>query len=414
MRVLAVIVVLALPASARAARSHDLTVRTDAFTAPTHVRVTLPVGYDDAPKRRWPVVYYLHGTNHDERTFTEEYDGERLTRTFPAIVVAPRGDSGYWSDWFNAGAFGPPRYETFVVRDLVPLIDQRFRTTASRGGRALMGESMGGYGAISLAARHPDRFAAAVSISGVVDSNDEEVGALISASPTLQGGKTDAIYGPRSRQAIRWHGANPVDLADNLAEVDLQLRSASGDVSPADAKGDPLYGGDCPFEKIAHRATVTLHQRLDSLGIAHEFQSYGKRCHSPRTFKDEIDDALPLLVRRFHDPQPAPKRFDYKAIAPHFGVWGWRVSADPRRALEFLRLRGAGRSGVAVEGTGTTTITTPRLFRKPVRVEGGELIWQRKGRVRFTVDLGPPNTVQADTPDAGAAVTGRSVRFRRR
>jgi S-formylglutathione hydrolase FrmB len=77
-------------------------------------------------------------------TFNGFVDGVKLTAAYPSIVVSPNGDSGYWSDWYNGGAFGPPRYETYVIRQLVPLIDRTFRTIPRRSQRAVLGISMGG------------------------------------------------------------------------------------------------------------------------------------------------------------------------------------------------------------------------------------------------------------------------------
>src|SRR5687768_5162052 len=139
-------------------RGLELTIATPAFTAPVRVQVFLPRGYSQHAGRRWPVVYYTGGTFADERSFNEQYEGERLTRDFPAIMVAPAGNAGYWSDWYNRGAGGPPQYETYVIDQLVPLVDRRFRTLGTRQSRAVMGGSMGGYGAPMLAARHPDVF----------------------------------------------------------------------------------------------------------------------------------------------------------------------------------------------------------------------------------------------------------------
>src|SRR3954453_23259926 len=99
------------------------------------------------------------------RTFNSFVGGVKLTESYPSIIVSPNGDSGYWSDWFDGGAFGPPMYETYVIRQLIPLIDKRFRTNPTRQQRAVLGISMGGYGSMMVAARHPDLFVAAASLS---------------------------------------------------------------------------------------------------------------------------------------------------------------------------------------------------------------------------------------------------------
>ena len=66
------------------------------------------------------------------------------------------------------GALGPPRYETFVIRQLITLIEARFRALAGRAHRAVFGVSMGGYGALRLALTHPTLFVSAASQSGAV------------------------------------------------------------------------------------------------------------------------------------------------------------------------------------------------------------------------------------------------------
>src|SRR3954464_12094807 len=153
------------------ARVHVLTVKTDAFSAPTNVDVFLPTGYDADPGRRWPVTYVTAGTMNNYDSFRKVLKGDKLTENYPSLIVSPDGNSGYWSDWYNAGAFGPPKYETFVIRQLIPLIDARYRTAADRAHRLIAGVSMGGYGAAMLAAPHPHPFAAVSSISGADDSN---------------------------------------------------------------------------------------------------------------------------------------------------------------------------------------------------------------------------------------------------
>jgi S-formylglutathione hydrolase FrmB len=396
-------------------RGMELTIATPAFAAPVKVQVYLPVAYDAQPARRWPVTYYLAGTNHDENDFAEQYDGESLTRAFESIMVSPRGDSGYWSDWYNAGAFGPPKYETFVIVQLIPLIDARFRTDATGAARAVLGESMGGYGTMMMAARHPDLFAAASSLSGAVDSNYEPMTAVLGASPLVQGGTYDAVYGPRATQEVRWRGHNPADLAENLRDVDLQLRSAVGLPDP----GRPeTVSPSCVLEYGVHEMTVRLHDDLAALKIPHAYKvDYGPFCHDVPTFEAEIADSLPLFTRVFAHPRQVPERFTYRSIEPAFDVWGWHVEADRARALEFLRMQDAGRSGVTLTGSGKTSVTTPPLFAgaSSVDVVSSDTrfaaVPDARGRITFTVDLGPAHTQQQYTPGAPTGFATRRVTF---
>lgn len=394
----------------------ELTISTPAFTEPTKVHVILPVGYDADPARRWPTTYFLAGTMNTYRSFSAS-NGAELAKDFPSIIVSPNGDSGYWSDWYNGGANGPPMYETYVIDQLIPLIDRRFRTRAERSQRAVMGVSMGAYGAMMFAARHPDLFAAAASISGAVDSNLAPLGAALSVSPTFQGGSIDAIHGPRATQEIRWRGHNPTDLAGNLRGLDVQLRTANGVLNPGIGE-DPLSADavSCVVEKGVHDASVSMNAKLDALRIPHLWKDYGNGCHTRPNFARQNAETFLVFEDRFADPPPAPSPFEYRSIEPEFGVWGWHVSTDPERALQFLRMNTVSADGLTLVGSGTTTVTSPPVFGDASRVELENALPKRAvpdaaGRIRFTVDLGPPDTGQQYTPGAVVSEVRRTVTF---
>jgi enterochelin esterase-like enzyme len=122
--------------------------------------VYLPPGYDSAGQQHFPVVYMLHGMNGNEDTWLacgllETADGLIAAGEIqPLIIVTPRGENGYWMDQANGG----PRYGTYVVRDLVGMVDRDYRTLAQRASRAIGGMSMGGHGALQLAMNSPETF----------------------------------------------------------------------------------------------------------------------------------------------------------------------------------------------------------------------------------------------------------------
>jgi S-formylglutathione hydrolase FrmB len=397
-----------------APRVIELTIETSAFVEPTKVQVILPTGYDSDPSRRWPVTYFTAGTGNRYNSFNDSLDGTNLTAGFPSIIVSPDGKSGYWSDWYNAETFGPPMYETFVIDQLIPLIDARFRTRPSRSQRAIFGISMGGYGAMMLAARHPDLFAAAASLSGTVDTNLPANGAALSLSSVFDGAQPDAIYGPRASQEVRWRGHNPFDLAKNLDGLDLSILTANGTLNPEIGEGgDPNDALSCTVEKAVFQASTNLHDRFGALGIPHHWKDYGPGCHSLQNFQREVLDTVELLEQTFADPPLRPREIDYRSIEPDFDVWGWRVEADPARATEFLRLRGS-RTGARLDGSGRTRVTTPAWFRglKRVDVNGRVVSLRPDGRLRFAVELGPAHRIQQFTPGAAQGIRSRRVSFR--
>ena len=143
------------------------------------------------------------------------------------------GLGGWYTDWCNDGKGGPPEWETYHVEQLIPLVDQRFRTVAARRGRAIAGLSMGGFGAFSYAARHPDLFAAAASFSGGVDLNQRLYGApagevAVEGTEIRDGGHPGSAFGDFTTDNIRWRGHNPPDLAVNLRGLALGLYTGNG------------------------------------------------------------------------------------------------------------------------------------------------------------------------------------------
>ncbi|BCW05722.1 alpha/beta hydrolase family protein [Arthrobacter sp. NtRootA1] len=400
-------------------RSLELTVNSPSFTAPVQVEVMLPNGYGEDTSRNWPVTYYLNGTYGDQTQLRTMFNGEALTDSYDSIVVSPSGKSGYWSDWFNNGAGGPPMYETFTTQQLIPLIDANFRTLKDRAHRAVLGFSMGGYGTLMLAARHPDLFVAASSLSGAVDTNWLPGAAVHTVSPVLDTAIPDSIYGPRATNEVNWRGHNPVDIAANLRTVDVQLYTGNG-VLGASEVADPIPSGACPVESgIILPETQSLHNTLVSQGIPHKYATYDWGCHSPAMVKQEIADTLPRFTEVFAKNTPAPATFDYRSPAPAFNVFDWSITADPDRAAEFLDLRSASNTGLTITGSGTTRITTPPIFRrnKPVTVlvNGAPttLSSDSTGRITVTVDLGQPNQDQQYTLGATTNLRTSVISFLR-
>jgi len=137
--------------------------------------VYLPEGYA-GDRRRYPVVYFLHGLP----AAASSYEGaDFLARALTAsgrqaIIVAPQGardnDSDpEYLDW------GPGRnWETAITRDVVGYVDSHFRTIRSREGRAIVGLSAGGYGAVMLALHHLEAFSAVESWSGYFHPTDPD------------------------------------------------------------------------------------------------------------------------------------------------------------------------------------------------------------------------------------------------
>jgi S-formylglutathione hydrolase FrmB len=269
----------------------QFTIRTPALSADTHVRVLVPRGYWQN-RRRYPVLYLLHGARSDYTTWTSLARGVKITKGYPLIVVMPDGGSlGFYSDWYNDGEGGPPRWEDFHIDELVPWVDSRFRTRASRKSRAIAGVSMGGFGALSYAARHPNLFSVAASYSGAVDSN------YLPFFPVFEAAKTDddnpAVWGPRDENEQRWREHNPWDLAANLRDVHVLLFTGNGQ------PGGPLEGTpeELQVETEIEQMNISLDARLTSLDIPHSLIDYGPGAHNLLYAERDLAWTLPVLKR---------------------------------------------------------------------------------------------------------------------
>ena len=113
----------------------------------------------------WPVLYLLHGLSDDHTVWCRRTSIERYVAELPLLVVMPDGHRSFYC---NDPRPGGCAYEDHVVKDVVGFVERVFPCVRERRGRAVAGLSMGGYGAIMLALRHPELFCAACSHSGAL------------------------------------------------------------------------------------------------------------------------------------------------------------------------------------------------------------------------------------------------------
>ena len=132
--------------------------------------VAFPPGYDAASNKRYPTLYFLHGLFEDEHSWLDR-GGEQIWDTLTEqgaignyIVVLPAGGRTFYVNSQD----GHDRYEDFFIQELVPEIDRKYHTLAVVNERGISGVSMGGYGALHLAMRHPDVFGSASAHSAAL------------------------------------------------------------------------------------------------------------------------------------------------------------------------------------------------------------------------------------------------------
>ena len=155
------------------------------------VSVVLPPGYADHPSTRYPTFYLLHGAPGSPQNFLNigNVQGVEATlvaekRMKPMILVMPSGSPGFLIDTEWANGIQPGNdWLTFVAKDLVTTIDERFRTIPTGAARAIGGYSEGAYGALNIDFHHVGEFHVVESWSGYMQA--EQLTSVFGTNPKV-------------------------------------------------------------------------------------------------------------------------------------------------------------------------------------------------------------------------------------
>lgn len=269
-----------------------------------HYNVYLPPGYDSS-EARYPVLYLLHGRGDTLQawlTVAPELNRMITTGDIPPLIAimpdAPYSQRGSYyvdSDYSVGFPKGQP-VETAFIEELLPHVDETYRTIAHRDARAVGGYSMGGYGALRYALAHPDLFMGALVLSPAVytpqppsDSSVREFGAFGRENELF----VEEIYEQKNYPA----------LFETLAEQEhaVTLFIAVGDDEwkhprPEDALHDLDVEAHLLFNRAARVPNVTAELRVLDGG------------HDWDVWLPAFLEGTPYLLRRMDldPPQPGP------------------------------------------------------------------------------------------------------------
>ncbi|PZS31988.1 MAG: hypothetical protein DLM58_10715 [Pseudonocardiales bacterium] len=242
-------------------RCRDITVPLPAGVKVTSnaVRLLVPFGYSTSTAR-YPVIYLLCGAGGNQTEWTVSSNIANYTATMQAIFVMPDcggavNRPGWYSDWVT----GEFQWETYYIDVVMPYIASHYRTIP--GANGIAGLSMGGYGALALAARHRGLFKTVGSFGGLPDiqyPNYSMVNAGIMPA---------AIWGKETTNAANWTAHNPTALAANLAGASLYLACGTGGTTSDAANEERLSAIDHgPFLDALAAAGVPYHPAFFSGG----------------------------------------------------------------------------------------------------------------------------------------------------
>ena len=392
-------------------------VRTAALPSPPSIYIVFPPGYASHPRRRYPVLYLLHGTSGGASDWTKLGHAQSVIGHRQLITVMPdialHDDGGGWcTDWPN----GHERWETFHIDQLIPWVDSNLRTIATRSERAIAGLSQGGFCSMSYAARYPDLFSIGLGYSGAPDiyyDPQARAGALAIINATevgLDHVPPGTFFGNAATNGINYAAHDPASLAENLRWTRMYMYWGNGQDGPYDKPGSE--GGANGIEALINQDNIYFKARLDSLGIPAYFDDYGNGTHSWPYWERDLRWSIGRVMFDFHHPLGQPSRFTYTSADRGYSQYGWRVVMH-RKVREFSTLSNVSRKGFDLSGSGSATVYTPIGSYVPGRRYSVQLFGDQtpvhtvivragahSGALKLTVPLGPSNPYQEDTAQA--------------
>ncbi|AGT90104.1 MULTISPECIES: alpha/beta hydrolase-fold protein [Rhodococcus] len=276
-----------------------LWVNSPAMGTPIQVQILLARDWNVNPSASFPSVWMLDGlrATDNENAWTYETDAESFYADKNVNVILPvGGQSSFYSDWLEPDNGKNYQWETFLTKELPPILEKDWRTTQTRG---VVGLSMGGTSAMFLTARNPGFFKFAASLSGILTTTSLGMPQAIQFAMTDAGGyNSAAMWGPPSN--AQWAAHDPYALAEKLKGVSLYVSSGSGTTGPYDQpSGIPgvstNYAG-MGLEILARLTSQTFATKLNQLGIPAQVNYRPSGTHSWPYWQFELHQLWPQLA----------------------------------------------------------------------------------------------------------------------
>jgi S-formylglutathione hydrolase FrmB len=315
------------------------------------VNVYLPDGYDPDGRKRYPVLYLLHGNGDAFDSWANPENGDLMNTAagFPGIIVMPEGDSGFYANWWNGGLRAGPAWERYHLDQLIGVVDQKLRVKRGRRWHAVAGLSMGGEGAMYYAAQRPDYFGSAASFSGPLSIQRPTYQTAFEAGTGVD---REALFGDPQAQEFYWAGHNPIKLVRNLSSTRLYVSAGDGVPNP-DEPGEVnnAFGQLAEAELGQQAAEFEAAAREAGANVTY---SPHQGIHAWAYWRADLRNAIAWGL---FDPVPRPgRKWGFRTVSTKSKVWGLRLrfTSAPQELEDF------GRTGrlLHANGSGIVDIKT--------------------------------------------------------
>ncbi|MDK8364103.1 alpha/beta hydrolase-fold protein [Corynebacterium sp. UMB10119B.1] len=365
------------------------------------VQILLARDWHSNPQAKFPEVWALDGlrARDDENGWTIETNIEQFYADKNVNVILPvGGESSFYSDWQRPNNGKNYKWETFLTKELVPVLNNEFRSNNSR---AVVGISMGGTAAINLAERNPHLFKFVGSFSGYLDTTTTGMPTAIKAAQMDAGGyDSEAMWGPAGSQD--WIDHDPKLGIEALKDMTVYVSSGSGrddfgnPESVAKGAANPAGVG---LEVISRLSTQTFVDYASRTPVKPVVKFRPSGVHSWEYWQFEMTQAWPYIANALALAE-ADRGSDCNPVgaiaeATKSGVIGSCVNNE---------YDVADGKGKAEDFRGGTAFWSPKTGAYPLF---GAILAKYSGLGGASSWLGFPTTGETKTPDG----VGRFVHF---
>lgn len=222
----------------------------------------LTPGYEESKDKRYPVMYWLHGIGGSQQGVPAIT--ARITKAIEAGKCPPFIGvfaNGMVSSFYCDAVRQQRPVETVIIKDLIPHIDETYRTIAQREGRLIEGFSMGGFGAAHLGFKYPELFGSVSIIDGaLVDLNT-------------------------MRQRHR-------ELFEQIFDAKDELFTSAHPRTLVEKNADDIKGKTIIRQAVGALAppNKAMHEQLTRLGIDHDYDTFPDAGHNAQVIYDRLGD----------------------------------------------------------------------------------------------------------------------------